>query len=89
MKKALSFAVALGLVAGLASYAAAEDMLSIHGDARWRGVYSQNATDAPIIYDGTLACRAMIWECFAQNTSGVHGQDTVRRWISVIVSMPT
>jgi hypothetical protein len=46
MKKALSFAVALGLVAGLASVASAENMLSIHGDARLRGVYSTNTTDA-------------------------------------------
>ncbi|MFO7607285.1 MAG: hypothetical protein R6W72_13410, partial [Desulfurivibrionaceae bacterium] len=46
MKKALSFAVALGLVAGMASSALAEDMLSIGGDARWRGVYKNNTTDA-------------------------------------------
>ncbi len=46
MKKALSFAVALGLVAGMASSAIAEDMLSIGGDARWRGVYKNNTTDA-------------------------------------------
>jgi hypothetical protein len=46
MKKALSFAVALGLVAGLASVAMAEDMLSIKGDARWRGFYKTNHTDA-------------------------------------------
>jgi opacity protein-like surface antigen len=45
MKKALSFAVALGLVAGLASAAMAEDMLSINGDARWRGVYKTNNFD--------------------------------------------
>ena len=47
MKKALSFAVALGLVAGLASVASAADMLTIHGDARWRGVYKNNA---PMMY---------------------------------------
>lgn len=45
MKKALGFAVALGLVAGMASSAMAEDMLSIHGDARWRGLYAENALD--------------------------------------------
>ncbi|MFN2368741.1 MAG: hypothetical protein ABR605_07325 [Desulfurivibrionaceae bacterium] len=48
MKKALSFAVALGLVAGMASSAIAEDMLSIGGDARWRGVYKNNTK----IFDG-------------------------------------
>jgi uncharacterized Zn-binding protein involved in type VI secretion len=41
MKKALSFAVALGLVAGVASVASAAE-LSINGDARWRGVYKDN-----------------------------------------------
>lgn len=45
MKKALSFAVALGLVAGVASVASAAD-LTINGDARWRGVYHTNYTDA-------------------------------------------
>lgn len=48
MKKALSFAVALGLVAGVAS--AAE--LTINGDARWRGVYKDNtATSNDNVYD--------------------------------------
>jgi hypothetical protein len=42
MKKALGFAVALGLVAGMASSAMAEDMLSINGDARLRGYYKTN-----------------------------------------------
>lgn len=46
MKKALSFAVALGLVAGMATTAMAEDTLSIKGDARWRGVYKTNNFDA-------------------------------------------
>jgi hypothetical protein len=46
MKKALGFAVALGLVAGMASSALAEDILSIGGDARWRGVYMNNTTDS-------------------------------------------
>jgi hypothetical protein len=41
MKKALSFAVALGLVAGMASYAAAATV-DFHGDARWRGVNESN-----------------------------------------------
>ncbi|MEN8134479.1 MAG: hypothetical protein ABFS18_02930 [Thermodesulfobacteriota bacterium] len=45
MKKALSFAVALGLVAGMASSAVAADM-SWTGDARLRGVYKNNTTDA-------------------------------------------
>lgn len=45
MKKALSFAVALGLVAGVASVASAAE-LSINGDARWRGVYKDNAPTA-------------------------------------------
>ena len=45
MKKALSFAVALGLVAGMASSAMAEDMLSVNGDVRWRGVYMNNASN--------------------------------------------
>lgn len=45
MKKALSFAVALGLVAGVASVASAAE-LTINGDARWRGVYHTNYTDA-------------------------------------------
>lgn len=44
MKKALSFAVALGLVAGAASVASASE-LTINGDARWRGVYHTNYTD--------------------------------------------
>jgi len=44
MKKALSFAVALGLVAGAASVASAAD-LTITGDARVRGVYHTNYTD--------------------------------------------
>ena len=43
MKKALSFAVALGLVAGMASYAAAATV-DFHGDARWRGV-TRNTAD--------------------------------------------
>jgi hypothetical protein len=43
MKKALSFAVALGLAAGMASTAVASDILDIHGDARWRGVNQSNA----------------------------------------------
>ena len=42
MKKALSFAVALGLVAGMASYAAAATV-DFHGDARWRGLSRANA----------------------------------------------
>ena len=42
MKKALSFAVALGLVAGMAYTASAADNLSISGDARWRGQYKNN-----------------------------------------------
>jgi len=41
MKKALSFAVALGLVAGAVSMVSAAD-LSITGDARWRGSYQKN-----------------------------------------------
>ena len=41
MKKALSFAVALGLVAGMASSAMAADLV-LSGDARLRGVYKQN-----------------------------------------------
>lgn len=45
MKKALSFAVALGLVAGVASVASAAE-LSINGDARWRGVYKDNAPNS-------------------------------------------
>lgn len=51
MKKALSFAVALGLVAGMASVAAAAE-LSINGDARWRGVYKDNTkTSSDDTYD--------------------------------------
>lgn len=46
MKKALGFAVALGLVAGMTSAAVADDMVTIKGDARLRGVYSTNTTDA-------------------------------------------
>jgi len=42
MKKALSFAVALGLVAGAAHVASAAD-LTITGDTRLRGVYLNNA----------------------------------------------
>lgn len=45
MKKALSFAVALGLVAGVASVASAAE-LTINGDARWRGVYKDNTRTA-------------------------------------------
>jgi uncharacterized Zn-binding protein involved in type VI secretion len=45
MKNALSFAVALGLVAGVVSVASAAE-LTINGDARWRGVYKQNTTDS-------------------------------------------
>jgi|GEM_PF-6909839 len=45
MKKALSFAVALGLVAGLATSAMAEDMLSVKGEARIRGAYINNGAD--------------------------------------------
>lgn len=41
MKKALSFAVALGLVAGAASVASAAE-LTMTGDARMRGIYRQN-----------------------------------------------
>ncbi|MDF1578913.1 MAG: hypothetical protein P1P81_10785, partial [Desulfobulbales bacterium] len=42
MKKALSFAVALGLVAGYAATASAVTM-DWAGDARWRGIYRDNA----------------------------------------------
>lgn len=45
MKKALSFAVALGLVAGMASSAVAADLV-LKGDARLRGYYKNNSTDA-------------------------------------------
>lgn len=38
MKKALSFAVALGLVAGMGSSAVASDMLEFHGTSRVRGI---------------------------------------------------
>lgn len=44
MKKALSFAVALGLVAGAASVASAAELI-MTGDARVRGVYSTNYAD--------------------------------------------
>lgn len=44
MKKALSFAVALGLVAGAASVASAAE-LAVTGDARMRGVYHTNFSD--------------------------------------------
>lgn len=44
MKKALSFAVALGLVAGAASVASAAE-LAVTGDARMRGVYHTNYSD--------------------------------------------
>lgn len=44
MKKALSFAVALGLVAGAAAVASAAE-LSVSGDARVRGVYHTNYSD--------------------------------------------
>lgn len=44
MKKALSFAVALGLVAS-AAYVASAAELSLSGDARVRGVYKNNGTD--------------------------------------------
>ena len=54
MKKALSFAVALGLVAGMVSTAAAEDMLTIKGDARWRGVHKDNTTDSSDDGDDTM-----------------------------------
>ncbi|MBU0480267.1 MAG: hypothetical protein KKG47_04095 [Proteobacteria bacterium] len=46
MKKALSFAVALGLVAGMASAAVAADNLTLTGEARWRGSYKNNHVDA-------------------------------------------
>ncbi len=45
MKKALSFAVALGLVAGMATTAVAADLV-LKGDARLRGQYKNNSTDA-------------------------------------------
>ncbi|MCK4839351.1 MAG: hypothetical protein KAS94_11165 [Desulfobulbaceae bacterium] len=44
MKKALSFAVALGLVAGMATTAVAADLV-LKGDARLRGVYKNNTVD--------------------------------------------
>lgn len=44
MKKALSFAVALGLVAGAAAVASAAE-LTVTGDARVRGVYNTNYSD--------------------------------------------
>lgn len=44
MKKALSFAVALGLVAGAASVASAAELI-MTGDARMRGVYHNNYSD--------------------------------------------
>ena len=47
MKKALSFAVALGLVAGMAASAMAADV-EFHGDARWRGlnIVNEDGSDA-------------------------------------------
>ncbi|MBU0673761.1 MAG: hypothetical protein KJ950_03860 [Proteobacteria bacterium] len=54
MKKALGFAVALGLVAGMASSAVASDILDFHGEARVRGLYSDvdgTASDAIRNYD--------------------------------------
>jgi hypothetical protein len=57
MKKALSFAVALGLVAGMASSAMAEDTLSMTGDARIQGWYKNNTLEANDDLDDTY--RAM------------------------------
>lgn len=45
MKKALSFAVALGLVGGMATTAVASDMLDFHGTARVRGVATTVSVD--------------------------------------------
>jgi hypothetical protein len=52
MKKALSFAVALGLVAGMASAAAASDLLDFHGEARIRALNGDITQKASTSADG-------------------------------------
>lgn len=70
MKKALSFAVALGLVAGVASVASAAE-LTINGDARLRGVYSQNTKDIDGPTDHFTGAPG--------DTPAEQGQDTVQK----------
>lgn len=70
MKKALSFAVALGLVAGVATVASAAELI-VNGDARLRGVYSQNTNDIDGPTDHFTGAPG--------DTPAEQGQDTVQR----------